>query len=55
MKFWFVRIGQINGSISSITLFKFECIDEALDFIKITSKAVFTQHVEITLLGEEDI
>ena len=52
MKFWFVRIGQIN---SSSVLFKFETIDEALDFIKITSEAVFTQHVEITLLGEEDI
>lgn len=52
MKFYFVRVGQMN---SAQVLFKFDCLDEAMDFIKLCSESVFTQHVEITLLDEEDI
>lgn len=52
MKFYFVRVGQLNGDK---ILYKFETIQKALNFMWTLREAVFTEHVEITLLNEEDI
>lgn len=52
MKFWFVQIHQVNGDC---ILFKFESMEKALNFMWTLRENVFTEHVIISLLGEEDI
>ena len=52
MKYYFVRIGQVNGDK---ILFKFEDIQKALNFMWTLRETAFTEHVEITLLGEENV
>ena len=52
MKFYFVRVGQMNGDK---ILFKFEDLKEAVNFMWSLKEVLFTEHVEITLLSEEDV
>lgn len=52
MVFYFVQINQINGDK---TLFKFDSLQKAVNFMWTLKAALFTEHVMITLLSEEDI
>lgn len=56
MKYWFVRVTRVRNELpESPILFKFEDIQKALNFMWTLRETLFTEHVIISLLSEEDI